>query len=191
MVEIYVLRLGHRPGRDKRVTTHVGLVARSFGANGIVIGDVVDESVARSLRKVVDLWGGPFEVIMGVNSVEYVKKWKSRGIVVHLTMYGLHVDNVIDEIRGSGKDLLVVVGAEKVPRIFYELADYNVAIGHQPHSEVAALAVFLDRYYKGEELHRKFSGAKLVVVPTPRGKKVLRVGDRESCERSPQGGQTH
>ena len=34
---IEVLRIGHRPGRDKRVTTHVALVARAFGAGGIYI----------------------------------------------------------------------------------------------------------------------------------------------------------
>ncbi|NAZ27543.1 MAG: tRNA (cytidine(56)-2'-O)-methyltransferase [Thermogladius sp.] len=188
MVEIYVLRIGHRPGRDKRVTTHVGLVARAFGANGLILGDIVDESVARSLRKISQLWGGLFDVVMGVNSVEYAKKWKHRGLVVHLTMYGLHVDDVIDEIRDSGKDLLIVVGAEKVPRIFYELADYNVAVGHQPHSEVAALAVFLDRYYKGVELHREFSGAKLTVIPTPRGKKVLRIDNRKNSDRHAKNG---
>ncbi|WP_440060111.1 tRNA (cytidine(56)-2'-O)-methyltransferase [Thermogladius sp. 4427co] len=179
MVDIYVLRLGHRPGRDKRITTHVGLVARAFGARGFILGDVYDEKVVSSLKKVVELWGGPFDIIAGVNSVEYVRNWKSRGIVVHLTMYGLHIDDVIEDIRSINKDILVVVGAEKVPRVFYELADYNVAIGHQPHSEVAALAVFLDRYYKGGELHRNFSGAKQVILPSPRGKKVLRIGDEE------------
>ncbi|MGC9107424.1 MAG: tRNA (cytidine(56)-2'-O)-methyltransferase, partial [Infirmifilum sp.] len=30
-MEVVVLRLYHRPDRDKRVTTHVALVARAFG----------------------------------------------------------------------------------------------------------------------------------------------------------------
>ena len=34
---ITVLRLGHRKGRDKRITTHVGLVARAFGADELLI----------------------------------------------------------------------------------------------------------------------------------------------------------
>ena len=34
---IIVLRIGHRIGRDKRITTHVALVARAFGANEIII----------------------------------------------------------------------------------------------------------------------------------------------------------
>ena len=30
-----VLRIGHRPERDKRITTHVALTARAFGASRI------------------------------------------------------------------------------------------------------------------------------------------------------------
>ena len=29
--DVVVLRLGHRPGRDERMTTHVGLTARAMG----------------------------------------------------------------------------------------------------------------------------------------------------------------
>jgi len=94
---------------------------------------------------------------------------------VHLTMYGVHVDEVIEQLRSLGRDLLVIVGAEKVPRVFYELADFNVAIGHQPHSEVAALAVFLDRLFGGRELRLICPDAKLYIVPQQRGKRVVRV----------------
>jgi Uncharacterized protein conserved in archaea len=58
---VYVLRLGHRPGRDRRVTTHVGLVARAFGANGFIL-EGCDESVLDSLRKVLHSWGGDMAV---------------------------------------------------------------------------------------------------------------------------------
>ena len=34
---IAVLRIGHRPERDKRITTHIGLVARAFGADTLYI----------------------------------------------------------------------------------------------------------------------------------------------------------
>jgi len=173
---VYVLRIGHRPGRDKRVTTHVGLVARAFGADGFVLADIVDENVITSLRKVCNIWGRKdFNIIAGVSSREFIREWKERdGLVIHLTMYGIHVDNVIDEIRASQKNLLVIVGAEKVPRYYYEIADYNVAIGHQPHSEVAALAIFLDRLFKGAELHFIYSDAKIRIEPCPRGKKVIK-----------------
>ncbi len=173
---VYVLRIGHRPERDKRITTHVGLVARAFGANGFVLGDICDEHVMESLRDVMERWGGVMDLQCGVPSRSYVREWKrSGGEVIHLTMYGLHVDDIIEEIRRSPKPKLIVVGAEKVPPFFYEAADYNVAIGNQPHSEVAALAVFLDRLYGGEELRYEFSGARLRIVPSPRGKRVVSV----------------
>ena len=35
--EVAVLRLGHRPGRDNRMTTHVGLTARALGADRVII----------------------------------------------------------------------------------------------------------------------------------------------------------
>ncbi len=170
------MRIGHRPERDKRITTHVGLVARAFGADGFVLGDVVDEKVITSLKKVCEAWGRKdFQVLAGVPSRRYVREWKGKGgVVVHLTMYGLHVDDVIDEIRNSSGDLLVIVGAEKVPRYYYEVADYNVAIGHQPHSEVAALAIFLDRLFEGRELHFIYSDAKIRIEPCPHGKKVVK-----------------
>jgi tRNA (cytidine56-2'-O)-methyltransferase len=177
---VYVLRIGHRPERDKRITTHVGLVARAFGANGFVLGDVCDEKVMESLRDVLERWGGSMELLCGVNSRRYVQEWKrAGGEVIHLTMYGLHVDDVIDSIRESPKPKLVVVGAEKVPPFFYEAADYNVAIGNQPHSEVSALAIFLDRLYMGEELRYEFPNAKLRIIPSPRGKKVIRLDQQE------------
>lgn len=179
MRRVYVLRYGHRPGRDKRVTTHVALVARAFGANGFILGDVDDPHVERSLKKVMELWGGDMVYESGANSFRYCEQWKRNGgVVVHLTMYGLHVDDVVDEMRKNEKDILVVVGSHKVPRFFYEVADYNVAIGHQPHSEVAALAIFLDRLYRGRELRLVFDNARLEIIPDPRGKKV-RARDRE------------
>ncbi|MCK7488956.1 MAG: hypothetical protein MZU79_00960 [Anaerotruncus sp.] len=52
---------------------------------------------------------------------------------------------------------MIVVGAEKVPPEIYQLADWNVAVGNQPHSEVAALAITLDRIADCEPLDRSFS----------------------------------
>ena len=174
--KIYVLRYGHRPGRDKRVTTHVALVARAFGANGFILGEVVDETIRETLLKTIKLWGGSLYLEMGVDSEAYCRKWKaSNGLIVHLTMYGLHVDDVISWIERDQRDILIIVGAKKVPRFFYEIADYNVAIGHQPHSEVAALAVFLDRLYKGRELHLKYENAEIEIIPSHKGKRIRRI----------------
>ncbi len=174
--KVYVLRIGHRPQRDKRITTHVALVARAFGANGFILGDVCDETVMQSIKKVLDTWGGEMHLECGVNSRSYVINWRRNGgEVIHLTMYGINVDDIIETIRASKKPKLIVVGAEKVPPFFYENADYNVAIGNQPHSEVSALAVFLDRLYRGVELKIQFGNAKLRIIPSIRGKKVIRV----------------
>ncbi len=166
---VVVLRLGHRPFRDKRVTTHVGLVARSFGADGLVIS-VEDEIIIKSLEGIKDRWGGDFFVKVESNWRRYLKSWK--GHVVHLTMYGLPVENVIEEIRSIDDDILVVVGAEKVPPDVYKLANYNISIGSQPHSEISALAIFLDRFFKGGQLKKDFKG-KTKIIPSGEGKKTV------------------
>ena len=177
---IAVLRLGHRPERDKRITTHVALTARAFGAEKIIIAAEEDEHVKESVEDVVKRWGGPFEIEFNPSWKKILREWREKGIIVHLTMYGIHVDDAMPRLKEelkAGKDILVVVGAEKVPREVYELAHYNVAIGNQPHSEVAALAVFLDRLLDGEGLRKEFKEAKLRIIPQERGKKVIQLDE--------------
>lgn len=166
-----VLRMGHRPVRDQRMSTHAGLVARAFGADGIIFADHNVKKVKESLKRVNENWGGSFSIESGESWREVINEWKSSdGLVVHLTMYGLPVDEEISKFRG--KDLLVVIGAEKVPGEVYELADFNVAIGNQPHSEISSLAVFLDRFFEGKELEKDFPEAKRRIIPSSSGKKV-------------------
>jgi tRNA (cytidine56-2'-O)-methyltransferase len=164
-----VLRLGHRPLRDRRVTTHVALVARAFGASGMIM-DTPDGGVEESVKDVVERWGGNF-FLEAASWRTYLKKW--QGLKVHLTMYGLPLDEVIGEIRGASRDILVVVGAEKVPGEVFRRVDYNVAVSNQPHSEVGALAVFLDRFYQGRELNHDFGG-RYRIVPSARSKRILK-----------------
>ncbi len=93
--------------------------------------------------------------------------------MLHLTMYGMNLPDVIDEIMSN--DLLIVIGAEKVPPEIYGLADWNVAVGNQPHSEVAALAVALDRLHStsgNDALKTDFTGGELEIVPHRAGKEV-------------------
>ena len=92
---ITVLRLGHRKERDKRVTTHVGLVARAFGADELVISEK-DEDIVKTLDDVTTRFGGNFKVKSGIRWRKYVQGWK--GTKVHLTMYGEHIDDVIEKI---------------------------------------------------------------------------------------------
>ncbi|MEM1585864.1 MAG: tRNA (cytidine(56)-2'-O)-methyltransferase [Candidatus Bathyarchaeia archaeon] len=174
--KVFVLRLGHRPERDKRVTTHVLLVARAFGAHGAFYSGQRDAKIEMSIRKVVESWGGSFTVKYIEDWVKKIKEWqKDGGEVIHLTMYGIPLDDVIQEIRDSKKDKLIAVGSEKVPRIVYELVDWNVSITSQPHSEVGALSVFLHELYMGRELKKEFENAKIKIIPQARGKKVIRI----------------
>jgi tRNA (cytidine56-2'-O)-methyltransferase len=48
----------------------------------------------------------------------------------------------------------------------------NIAVGNQPHSEIAALAIFLDRFFQGKELIATFQNAKMSIIPTSHGKRV-------------------
>lgn len=169
MGEVAVLRIGHRPQRDARVTTHVGLTARAFGASGMFL-TVRDRGIAESVRDVASRFGGDFFVEEGMSFRRCITDWKAAGgTVVHLTMYGINLPDAVEEIRTRNK-VLVVVGAEKVPGEVYGLADFNIAVGNQPHSEIAALAVFLDRYFCGEELGRVYPDAPVTVLPTAHGK---------------------
>lgn len=171
MSEVVVLRLGHRPGRDKRISTHAALVARAFGADGIVFAEYKAGKTKESLECVNEEWGGSFFVEGRRDWREEVEDWQeSGGKVVHLTMYGLPVGNEVPEL--DDEDLLVLIGSEKVPGEVYDLADHNIAVGNQPHSEISALAVFLDRYFGGEELNREFPDAKREIVPSGSGKDV-------------------
>lgn len=164
---ITVLRLGHRPARDKRVTTHVALTARALGADAILVS-TKDLALERSVRDVVRRFGGNFWIQTGVPWRRVIREWS--GPKVHLTMYGEPIEKVAPRI--PRENLLIILGAEKVPRELFDLADWNVAIGHQPHSEVAALAVFLDRWSGGDGLRREFPGP-LRIHPSPRGKVVI------------------
>ncbi len=164
---ITVLRIGHRLDRDKRITTHVALVARAFGAGNIII-DTKDKKIEENIRSTVERFGGDFQIETGVNSKRFIKNW--NGTIVHLTMYGLELEKAVKKIDPK-KNILIIVGAEKVPGYVYELADYNVSVGNQPHSEVAALAIFLDRLTKKQWMYKEFNG-KIKIKPSNKGKIV-------------------
>ena len=169
--EVAILRIGHRPERDQRVTTHVALTGRALGAAGMYLA-ASDKGVVQSVLDVAERWGGQFFCEDNIKWRTCIKDWKAAGgKVVHLTMYGINLPDIIQEIRPCEK-LLVVVGAEKVPGEMYGLADYNVAVTGQPHSEIASLALFLDRYHEGKEFGHDFCGAKIRIIPSRAGKQT-------------------
>ncbi|HWY33100.1 MAG TPA: tRNA (cytidine(56)-2'-O)-methyltransferase [Nitrosopumilaceae archaeon] len=171
-MKIEVLRIGQRLVRDDRVTTHVALVSRAFGATKIIMQEV-NPDIKDTISEINRVWGGDFEVEIIDNWKKMLKSKKNQSFkIVHLTMYGEIINSVIDEIRKE-EQILVVVGAEKVPREVYDLADYNVAIGNQPHSEISALAVLLDRVLDGRQFLKKQVNAQREIIPMKKGKKVL------------------
>ena len=168
---IEVLRIGQRVVRDDRVTTHVALVSRAFGAKKIFM-DEVNPEIKDTLNKINNTWGGDFEIEIIDNWKSLLKQKKKTAKIIHLTMYGESINKISNQIKNE-KDVLIVVGAEKVPREVYELADYNVSIGNQPHSEISALAVLLDRIQDGKQFSKTYDDAKRTIIPTNQGKKVI------------------
>jgi tRNA (cytidine56-2'-O)-methyltransferase len=172
--KIFVLRYGHRDVRDYRVTSHCALVARAFGAEKILIDGDRDGGMLESVNDVCLRWGGNF-------SVEFIDSWKKTAralkkngfFIVHLTMYGLPLGKTLAKIR-KNKKILIIIGSQKVEKEVYEIADLNVAVGSQPHSEIAALAVALHEIEKGKELLKTFKNAKIRISPNARGKTVKR-----------------
>jgi len=166
--EVSVLRVGHRVGRDPRLTTHLALASRALGAERMFL-EPPDPDLASRVAALGRGWGGSFEVL-GVDDWKKVVRL-FEGLVVHLTMYGQPLERALPRLRRSPAILLVVGGA-KVPPDLYRLAGVNVAVGHQPHSEVAAVAVVLERLL-GIPGPGRLPGAKRHVVPRARGKKVV------------------
>ena len=169
---IRVLRVGQRYVRDDRTLTHLCLVSRALGAESIYLEDA-EKDVTETLEEVNRTWGGEFRTVLGASWRKTIQEAKKEGRwVVHLTMYGVPIQDVVQELRGLGK-LLVVIGGPKVPGKVYHEADYNVAVTSQPHSEVAALAIALHEIQGGEELKRTFQKSRLRILPSPRGKRVV------------------
>ena len=164
--------MGHRFVRDDRTLTHLCLVSRALGAEAIYLeeaeADLIDQ-----VRDVNESWGGRFEVTVGTPWKSVVGEARKDGRkVVHLTMYGLPLLERVGELKKFTR-FLVVVGGPKVPGEMYHMADYNVSVTNQPHSEVAALAIALHEIQGGEELKRDFGKSKLRVLPKERGKQVI------------------
>jgi len=172
-IEIRVLRVGHRFVRDDRTLTHLCLVSRALGAEAIYLEDA-EADLIEQIKEVNQSWGGNFEVALGRSWRSVINAAKKDGRkVVHLTMYGTPLPERLEELRSFTKFLLVV-GGPKVPGELYRLADYNLAVTSQPHSEIAALAIALHEIQRGEELKRDFGKSRLRILPKERGKQVVR-----------------
>ena len=173
-----VIRLGHRIDRDKRITSHLGLTARAFGADSIVVFGDEDPGLIQSLDDVVERFGGSFSASFGKSPIKYLRSFKSGsgkfkpGTVVHLTMYGEDYRETFPKIRRD-RPIAFVVGGTKVPGELFSIADYNVSVGNQPHSEVAALAIALNEWHKSVATKGKFFNPQIEILPSERGKSII------------------
>ena len=175
---VSVLRLGHRRERDKRITSHLGLTARAFGADEVILAGEEDESAIETWRSVSERFGGEFECRYEANPMSFLRRFTKDagdgkpGQIVHLTMYGESWRRSLSSIEGN-RPLVIVVGGTKVPGEVFRLANYNISIGNQPHSEVAALGVFLESLIGEIDESKHFQGGEIQVVPSLDSKKVM------------------
>ncbi len=175
-MEIHILRLGHRLPRDERISTHVALVARAFGAASMVYTGQHDSGLEESVKRICDKWGGDFAVSYEKGYKAVIRRYRSDGFtLVHSTMYGIPLQEAVPELRTREK-ILIIVGSEHVPGEVYGLADFNISVTSQPHSEVAALAMILDRLMEGKELGKRDFGGKVKIIPSERGKNITDSG---------------
>lgn len=169
---IRVLRVGQRFVRDDRTLTHLCLVSRALGAESIYLEDA-EKDVVSTLEGVNRTWGGEFQAVLGMSWRKVIQEAKKEGrSIVHLTMYGTPIQEVVLKLRVLDQ-VLLVVGGPKVPGKVYHEADYNVSVTSQPHSEIAALAIALHEIQSGEELKRTFHKSRLRILPSARGKRVV------------------
>ena len=170
---VSVLRLGHRRERDKRITSHLGLTARAFGADEVILSGEEDDSALETWKSVSERFGGELECRFEAKPMSWLRKFAKSATVIHLTMYGEPWREVTGSIP-KDKPAVIIVGGTKVPAEIFSIADHNVSIGNQPHSEVAALGVFMESWLGPIEESTKFSGGHIEVVPSERGKNVVK-----------------
>ena len=172
-LKVSVLRLGHRVDRDKRMTSHLGLTARAFGADEVILSGDDDPTPIETWRSVTSRFGGQFSCRYEGKPMKWLRSFsKSGGTIVHLTMYGKPWREVTPSIPVD-KPAIIVVGGTKVPPEVFHISHHNVSIGNQPHSEVAALAVFLDSWLGPVDESSRFEGAQMKVLPSARNKVVI------------------
>jgi tRNA (cytidine56-2'-O)-methyltransferase len=167
---VRVVRVGHRYVRDYRTLTHLCLVSRALGAESICLEEV-EKELRETVGEVNRTWGGDFSILEGKWRRVFQDAKEEGRAIVHLTMYGDPLQDKLEELRGR-ESFLIAVGGPKVPGEVYRLADYNVAVTSQPHSEVAALAIAIHELQEGEELKKVFGDYKLKIIPSAKGKRV-------------------
>jgi tRNA (cytidine56-2'-O)-methyltransferase len=173
-MDITIFRFGHRIERDKRITTHCALVSRAFGCKKLFYSGQEDNHFENSIKEVCEDFGGNLKIEFISNYEKFFEQNKSKYYIAHLTMYGIDFKTFAKKIKKEKitKPLLIFIGSQKVPSEIYQLADANVCVTNQPHSEVAALGLLLNELVDYKKV--KFPKAKLIVKENPKGKTIIK-----------------
>lgn len=173
-MNITIFRFGHRIERDKRITTHCALVSRAFGCKNLYYSGQEDNHFENSIREVCEDFGGNLNIKFINNYEKFFEENKNKYYIIHLTMYGTDFNTFAKKIKKENlkKPLLIFVGSQKVPSEIYHLADANVCVTNQPHSEVAALGLLLNALVDYKKV--KFTKAKIQVKENPKGKTIIK-----------------
>ena len=176
--KLNILRLGYRKGRDPRITTHLALVSRALGADNFILAGDEDNDMFENISGVNQRFGGCMECEHTDKPMKWLRNFVNQdagdgqpGVAIHLTMYGQPYRQVIPQIR-KDRPVVVVVGGAKVPSEVFELSQYNLAVGNQPHSEVAALALFLEAWNGPSASEKLLEDGELIIHPSAKGKDV-------------------
>ena len=174
-----VLRLGYRLGRDPRITTHLALVGRALGADRFLLAGDEDPKMFENLESVASRFGGGMDCEHIKSPMGWLRRFVEEdagdgapGVAVHLTMYGEPFREAIPRMRRD-RPMVIVVGGAKVPGDVFKHCQYNIAVGNQPHSEVAALGVFLESLIGQIDESKHFQGGEIQVIPSLDRKKVM------------------
>ncbi|MBS8122191.1 tRNA (cytidine(56)-2'-O)-methyltransferase [Candidatus Vampirococcus lugosii] len=171
-MNIKILKLDHRPLRDKRITTHCALVSRAFKANSFFYSGIQDKNIEKNVLEINNKFGSSFEINYTQKPYELVKKLKKeKYIIIHLTMYGENITKKIKEIKNN-KNILLIVGGPKVEHKYYEIANYNIGVTNQPHSEVAAIAMIL-YLIDNKSIENKDYNSEIKIIPNNDNKNVI------------------
>ena len=83
-MDVNVLRLDHRLKRDTRITTHVCLTARAFGASKIYLAGERDNHLMDNVRDTASRFGGNFEIVLFVIDLPYRNFVKHQSVMCYL-----------------------------------------------------------------------------------------------------------
>ena len=138
---VSVLRLGHRRDRDKRITSHLGLTARAFGADEIHLAGEEDPYALETWKSVTKRFGGKFKCFYEKKPLRFLRRFSKNsgdgkpGTIIHLTMYG---ENWKDELPKIDAILITHdhydhLDLESIKKLHPKVDTFFVALGVKKH----------------------------------------------------------